>query len=217
MISDSASIHPTAMVASGARVGPRTSVGPYAMLGPEVSLGADNVVGAYVVIEGRAEIGTANRFYSHSVIGVEPQVSAWQGGPQRLQIGDHNVFREFVSVSGSADEGHGCTSIGSRNMLMATAHVGHDCQLGDRIHIANGGTLAGRVVIEDNAWVSGLCAVHQLVRIGAHAFAAGGAIVTQDIPPFCLVQGDRARLVSLNEVGLRRADFPDTVVSPDVV
>ena len=209
MTIDDTRIHPTAVIMPGAQVGPRTQVGPYAIIGAEVCLGADNVIGPFVSIEGRTTIGNANHFHAHSVVGIAPQVSAWKGGAQGVKIGDRNKIREYASISGSADPLDACTTIGSDNMLMAYSHIGHDCKLGDHIHIANGGTLAGRVVVESNAWISGLCAIHQFVRIGTFSFAAGGAIVTQDIPPFCLVQGDRARLVSLNDVGLRRGGFTE--------
>lgn len=129
-------------------------------------------------------------------------MTGWNGEAGRLTVGEGNVFREFVTVHAAVGE---ATVVGSGALLMATAHVAHDCRLGDGVKLANGATLGGHVEIGDHAWVSGLCAVHQGVRIGTYAFVAGGSIVTQDAPPFCLVQGDRARLVSLNSVGLRRA------------
>lgn len=197
-------IHPTAVVAPTARIGEGCEIGPFAVIGPLVTMGPGNVVGPHAVIEGHTVIGAGNRFSQACSIGAGPQVSGWAGEAGRLSIGDDNVFREFVTVHGSVD---GETVVGSRCLIMATAHIAHDCRIGDEVKMANGATLAGHVEIGDFAWVSGLCAVHQGSRIGTHAFVAGGAIVTQDVPPFCLVQGDRARLVSLNTTGLKRAGF----------
>lgn len=197
-------IHPTAVVAPTAQIGKGCEIGPYAVIGPRVVMGPGNIVGPHAVIEGRTTIGAGNRFSQACSIGAGPQVTGWAGEAGRLVIGDDNVFREFVTVHGSVD---GETVVGSRSLIMATAHIAHDCRIGDEVKMANGATLAGHVEIGDFAWVSGLCAVHQWSRIGAYAFVAGGAIVVQDVPPFCLVQGDRARLVSLNTTGLKRAGF----------
>ena len=203
-------IHPTAVIAPEARLAPGVRIGAYAVIGPEVSLGADTVVGPHVVIEGRTRVGQENRFVQFCSIGAAPQVSDWRGEPAELTIGDGNVFRECATVHGGAE---GATTIGSRGLFMAQTHVAHDCQVGDGVQMANGATLGGHVVVEDHAWLGGLCAVHQRVRIGARAMVAGGAMVTQDAPPYCLVQGDRARLVGLNLVGLRRANVADEEVT----
>ena len=197
-------IHPTAVIDPDARLGDACDIGPYAVIGAGVRMGPGNIVGPHAVIEGETRIGAGNRFLQSCSIGAGPQVTGWAGSVGRLIVGDGNVFREFVTVHASAVE---ATVVGSRNLVMATAHIAHDCRLGDDIKIANGSVLGGGVEVGDCAWVSGLCAVHQHVRIGRHAFVAGGSIVTQDAPPFCLVQGDRARLVSLNLEGLRRASF----------
>jgi UDP-N-acetylglucosamine acyltransferase len=197
-------IHPTAVIAPTARIASGCEVGPYAVIGPQVTMAPDNVVGPHAVIEGRTTIGAGNRFSQACSIGAGPQVTGWAGEAGRLTIGDGNVFREFVTVHGATD---GETVVGDRCLIMAAAHIAHDCRIGDEVKMANGATLAGHVEVGDFAWLSGLCAVHQWSRIGAHAFIAGGAIVTQDVPPFCLVQGDRARLVSLNATGLKRAGF----------
>ncbi len=196
------SIHPTAVIASGASIHESCEIGPYAVIGRGVRLGPGNVVGPHAVIEGDTQIGAGNRFLASCSIGASPQITGRSGDVGRLIIGDENVFREFVTVHAGGDA---VTLLGSRNLIMATAHVAHDCQLGDDIVLANGATLGGHVEIEDMAQLSGLCAVHQHVRIGTLAFVAGGSIVTQDVAPYCLVQGDRARLVSLNLVGLQRA------------
>ncbi len=198
-------VHPTAVIASGAQIAPGVEIGAYAVLGPQVVLGPGNVVGPHAVIEGATVVGPGNRFLQFCAIGAGPQVDSWAGEAGALVIGAANVFREFVTVHASI--GLQPTKIGSRNMIMTGAHVAHDCTLGDDIRLANGATLGGHVEIADFAQVSGLVAIHQHSRIGTHAFVAGGSIVTQDVPPFCLVQGDRARLAGLNAVGLKRAGF----------
>jgi UDP-N-acetylglucosamine acyltransferase len=196
-------IHPTAVIEPGARIGPGCRIGAYAYVGPQVVLGAGNIVGPHVVIEGASRIGAGNRFLQFASIGAGPQSDDWAGEAGALEIGCDNVFREQVTVNAST--GGTPTRIGDRNMLMTAAHVGHDARLGNDIHMANGATLGGHVQVEDQAWISGLTAVHQHARIGALAFVAGGAMVVQDVPPFCMVQGDRARLAGLNATGLRRA------------
>ena len=198
-------IHPTAVIASGAEIADDVEIGAYAVIGPQVVLAAANVVGPHAVIEGASVIGPRNRFLQFCAIGAGPQVEGWAGESGALVIGSDNIFREFVTVHAST--GTEPTRIGSRNLIMTGAHVAHDCVLGDDIRLPNAATLGGHVEIADFAQLSGLTAIHQHSRIGTHAFVAGGAIVTQDVPPFCLVQGDRARLAGLNVVGLRRAGF----------
>ncbi|MDP3631573.1 acyl-ACP--UDP-N-acetylglucosamine O-acyltransferase [Phenylobacterium sp.] len=195
-------IHPTAVIASGARVAEGVEIGAYAVIGPQVVLATGNVVGPHAVIEGATVVGPGNRFLQFCAIGAGPQVDGWAGETGALAIGCGNVFREFVTVHAST--GVEPTKIGSRNLIMTGAHVAHDCVLGDDIRLANAATLGGHVQVADFAQVSGLVAIHQYSRIGTHAFVAGGSIVTQDVPPFCLVQGDRARLAGLNAIGLKR-------------
>lgn len=196
-------IHPTAVVEPGAVIGRNSRIGPYAYVGPEVVLGEANLIGPHVVIEGRTRIGRGNRILQFASIGAGPQWDGWTGEPGRLEIGDGNVFREQVTVNASIGEAP--TRIGDRNLLMTAAHVGHDAVLGSDIRMANAATLGGRTEIQDHAWIGGLAAVHQNTRIGTLAFVAGGAMVVQDAPPFCTVQGDRARLAGLNLTGLKRA------------
>jgi UDP-N-acetylglucosamine acyltransferase len=200
-------IHPTAVVAPEAELAPDVEIGPFAIIGTMVRIGEGCTVGAHAVIEGVTEIGRNNTFAPHCYVGAPPQYGEWSGAPQRLVMGDGNVVREYASISGSAFGEKGCTRLGDGNMLMAYTHVGHDCILADDIRMANGATLGGHVEIGSHAWMGGLSAAHQQVRIGRNAFVAAGAIATQDVPPFCLVQGDRAKLVGLNEVGLKRAGF----------
>jgi UDP-N-acetylglucosamine acyltransferase len=198
-------IHPTAVIEPGAQVAEGCEIGAYALVGARVRLGPDNVVGPHVVIEGRTEVGPGNRFLQFASIGAGPQADGWAGEAGALVIGGGNVFREQVTVNASL--GPEPTRIGDRNLLMAAAHVGHGAVLGSDIRMANAATLGGEVTVQDFAWLGGLSAVHQRARIGAHAFVAGGAMVVQDAPPFCTVQGDRARLAGLNAVGLKRAGY----------
>lgn len=204
-------IHPTAMIEPGAEIGPGCVIGPYAVVGSGVRLGPGNVVGPHAVIEGRTEAGAGNRFLQFCSIGAGPQADGWAGEAGALVIGAGNVFREQVSVHGATSGPP--TRIGDGNLLMAGAHVAHGARLGSHIRMANAATLGGEAMVEDFAWLSGLCAVHQRVRIGTHAFVAGGAMVVQDAPPFCTVQGDRARLAGLNETGLKRAGYPASEIA----
>jgi UDP-N-acetylglucosamine acyltransferase len=177
------------------------------VIGAAVRLGRDNIVGPHVVIEGQSIFGDRNEIYPFASIGSAPQDDHWKGRDCQLIIGDDNVIREYVTIQPGLATGVSRTTVGSGAYLMASSHVAHDCQIGDGVRLDNGATLAGHVEVGEHAWLSGLCAVHQFARIGAHAFVAGGAIVVQDVPPFCLVQGDRARLVCLNEAGLKRHGF----------
>lgn len=195
--------HPTAVIEPGAVVGPGCRIGAYAVVGAQVRLGPDTLVGPHVVIEGRTTIGPRNRILQFASVGAGPQADGWTGEAAALTLGADNVIREGVTLHGAL--GAEPTRIGDRNLIMAGAHVGHDCVVGSDVRMANAATLGGHVVVEDGAQISGLVAVHQHVRVGRLSFIAGGAMVVQDVPPFCTVQGDRARLAGLNLVGLRRA------------
>lgn len=196
-------IHPTAVIEPGARLGEGCIVGAYAFIGGRVRLGAGNMIGPHAVIEGETTIGPHNRVLQFASIGAGPQADSWAGEAGALVVGAGNVFREQVTVNAST--GSEPTRVGDRCLLMAAAHVGHGAQVGDNVRMANAATLGGEVEVGDGAWLGGLCAVHQHVRVGALAFVAGGAMVVQDVPPFCTVQGDRARLAGLNSTGLKRA------------
>ncbi|MGK9169835.1 acyl-ACP--UDP-N-acetylglucosamine O-acyltransferase [Inquilinus limosus] len=200
-------LHPTSIIAAGAEIGLGTRIGPYAVIGAGVRLGRDNVVGPHAVVEGDTEIGDRNHIFQFASVGAPPQDLKWDSGNSRLRIGNDNVFREHVTIHSGAARPLGVTRIGDGNLFMANAHVGHDCRIGSHTRFVNGAMIAGYGEVGDHAFLSGLVAVHQFTRIGAFAFVAAGAMVSQDVPPFCLAQGDRARLVSLNEVGLRRNGF----------
>lgn len=201
-------VHPAAVVSDRARLGRGVRVGPGAVIGAGVELGDRTVVGPGAVIDGETRIGADNWIGAHAVIGMPPQIRGRMDGGA-LHIGDHNVLRELCTVHlGSAGS---TTRIGDANMLMAYAHVAHDCVLGDGVELANAVQLAGHVQVGDRAVLGGMAAVHQFVRVGCHSFVGAGAMVAQDVPPYSQVSGDRARLYGVNTVGLRRAGF-----SPEV-
>ncbi len=197
-------IHPTAIIHPRAKLAGSVQVGPYTVIDEGVELGPDCIVGPHVYLTGLTTIGAQNRFYAGCVIGEAPQDLKYTGEPTRLRIGDHNVFREHVTVHRSnkpAEE----TVIGSRNFLMANSHVAHNCHLGDLVILANGALLAGHVTVDDRAFISGNCVVHQFVRVGTLALMQGGSAISQDLPPYTVARGDNG-ICGLNTVGLRRAD-----------
>jgi len=199
------SIHPTAIVHPKAQLGQGVVVGPYATIGEGVTIGDESSVGHHAVIEGKTTIGKMNRIFHFASIGSKPQDLKYRDEPTELHIGDNNTFREYCNVSIGTVTGANKTVIGSNNLLMVFTHVAHDCILGDHIIIANGVALAGHVEIADSAVLGGLAAIHQFCKIGKLAMIAGGAMVVQDVPPYCMVHGDRAQINGLNVVGVRRS------------
>lgn len=198
-------IHPTAVIDPRARLDPSVQVGPFAVIDAHVTLGAECQVGPHVHLTGHTTIGRDNVFHAGAVVGDAPQDLKYDGAPTRLLIGDHNVFREHVTVHRSnklTDD----TIIGSHNFLMAHCHIGHNTVLGDHIIIANGALLAGHVTVANRVFISGNCLVHQFVRIGTLALMQGGSAVSKDLPPFAIARGDNG-LCGLNIIGLRRAGF----------
>jgi UDP-N-acetylglucosamine acyltransferase len=206
-------IHPTAIVHSGARLSDNVSVGPYSVIGEHVVIGSGTTVAAHVVIEGWTELGCDNQIFQFSSIGAAPQDLKYAGQETYLKIGDRNRIREFTTLNRGTSEGGGLTSIGNDNLFMAYSHVAHDCIVHDHAILANGATLAGHVEIESAAILGGLAAVHQFCRIGCQAMISGGAMVTQDIPPYTVAQGDRAKTVGLNLIGLKRRGFSEATIS----
>jgi len=200
-------IHPSAVVAPGARLGAGVEVGPYAVIGPYVTIGEKTWVGPHAVIEGRTTIGRENRIFQFASVGAIPQDKKYRGEESQLLVGDYNAVREFATLHTGTAGGGMVTRIGSHNLFMNYSHVAHDCQIGDHVVLANGATLAGHVTIEDFVTVGGLVAIHQFTRIGESALLAGGAMVSQDVPPYCIATGDRAHLNGLNLIGLKRRGF----------
>lgn len=196
-------IHPTAIVHPSAQLHPTVQVGPYAVIGEHVTVGAECRIGPHVHLTGHTMIGAGNVFHTGCVIGDAPQDLKYQGTPTRLRIGDHNVFREHVTVHRANQEAED-TVVGSHNFLMVNCHVGHNVQLGDHIIIANGALLAGHVHVADRVFISGNCLAHQFVRIGTLALMQGGSAISKDLPPYTVARGDNG-ICGLNTVGLRRA------------
>lgn len=199
-------IHPTAIVERGAELAGDVEIGPYCVVHAGVRLGEGTRLTSHVVVTGRTTIGARNVFFPFSVIGGEAQLSKKRaegaGKAPRLQIGDCNVFREHVTVNvGSWDQS---TRIGDANLFMAGSHVAHDVVLGSNCVVANAVQLAGHVVVEDHVTFGGLAGCAQFVKVGESAFVAGGAMCESDVPPFVIVQGDRARVRAVNKVGLER-------------
>lgn len=198
-------IHPTAIIHPESRLGANVRIGPYAVIDAGVEIGADCVVGPHVYLTGAARIGEANVFHAGCVIGDAPQDLKYRGEPTRLRIGDHNVFREHVTIHRSTKLTED-TVIGAHNFFMAGAHVAHNCAVGDHVILANGAMLGGHAVVQDRAFISGSCLVHQFCRVGTLAIMQGGAAISQDLPPFTVVRGVNI-LCGLNTIGLRRAGY----------
>ena len=198
-------IHPTASVHPEARLDTTVRVGPFAVIDPGVAVGPNCVIGPHVYLTGLTTIGERNHFHAGCVIGDAPQDVKYDGAPTRLRIGDHNLFREHVTVHRSNQAGEE-TIIGSRNFLMAGSHVAHNCRLGDHVVLANGALLGGHATVEDRAFISGNCLVHQFTRVGTLAIMQGGSVVSRDLPPFTVAMRVN-EICGLNIVGLRRANF----------
>ena len=198
-------IHPTAIVHPQAKLDPTVQVGPYAVIDEGVELGPHCLIGPYVYLTGLTTIGAHNRFHAGCVIGDAPQDVKYDGAPTRLRIGDHNLFREHVTVHRS-NTTEAETIIGSHNFLMQHSHVAHNCRIGDHVILAGGALLAGHVTVQDRAFISGNCLVHQFTRVGTLALMQGGAAISKDLPPFTVARRGN-EICGLNSVGLRRAGF----------
>jgi len=198
-------IHPTAIINPKAKLDASVRVGPYAIIDDGIELGANCVVGPYVYLTGLTKIGTGNTFHAGCVIGDAPQDLKYKNEPTGLRIGNNNVFREQTTIHRSTRLTE-VTVIGSRNYFMQHSHVAHNCVIGDEIIIAGGALLAGHVVVQDRAFISGNCLVHQFCRVGTLAMMQGGSAISKDLPPFCVALEEN-QMCGLNVVGLRRAGF----------
>ena len=196
-------IHPTAIVHPDAKLGANCVIGPYCIIGEHVELGEASKLHAHVVIDGHTKLGKSNEVYPFASLGLKSQDLKWVGGVTRLEIGDHNTFREGVTVHSATEDGS-VTRIGSHNNLLAYAHVAHDCSVGDHVIMSNVASLAGHVIMEDHAIIGGLAAVHQFCRIGRLAMVGGCSRVLQDIPPYLLAEGSPAAPRTINKVGMER-------------
>jgi len=201
-------IDPRAVVSPSAKLGNCVQVGAFAIVGDEVELGDGCVVEPHAVVSGPSTFGRKNHFFSFSIVGGDPQDLTYTGQRVRLEVGDENEFREFCTVHRGTIKGGGVTRLGSHNLIMAYAHIGHDCQIGNHVILTNGAQLAGHSVVEDYAGISAFCLFHQFVRIGAHSYIGAGTIITQDVPPFSLIVSERqTRCFGINKVGLERHGF----------
>jgi UDP-N-acetylglucosamine acyltransferase len=201
-------VHPTAVIDSSARVSPSCKIGPYCVIGPQVEVGDHCELISHVVIDGPTKIGANNRFFPFSSIGLAPQDVSYKDEPTRLEMGDDNTVREFVTINRGTVKGGGLTKLGNHILIMAYTHIAHDCSIGDYVILANAATLGGHVTVEDWATVGALCPVHHFVRIGAHSFIGGGTTITRDVLPFSKTAAERgAHAYGLNSVGLERRGF----------
>jgi UDP-N-acetylglucosamine acyltransferase len=202
------SIHPTAIVDPKSKVHSSCKIGPYCVIGAEVELGEGCHLVSHVAIEGPTKIGTDNGIFPFVSIGMAPQDITYAGEPTRLEIGDHNEIREFVTINRGTVKGGGCTRVGDYNLIMAYAHIAHDCQVGSHIIMANASTLGGHVAVGDWANLGAFSPVHHFARVGAHSIIGGGSIITRDVLPFSKTSAERgAKAYGLNAVGLERRGF----------
>lgn len=202
------SIHPTAIVAEGAVVPASCRIGPFCTVGANVVMGEDCELVSHVVLDGHTTLGRGNRLFSFACIGIAPQDLKYRDEPTRLEIGDGNTIREYVTISRGTVGGGGLTRVGSDCLIMAYTHIGHDSSIGDGCILANSATLAGHVIVEDYAVVGALCPVHQFCRIGKYSYVGGGTTITQDVLPYSLTSIERNNhAYGLNKVGLQRRGF----------
>lgn len=202
----STAIHPAAFVDDAAQLGTGVSIGPGAVIGPKVRIGDGTKIGSHALVTGWTTIGRGCTLHHGAVAGSPPQDLKYGGEPSYLEIGDHTTLREYVTANLATEPG-ASTRIGSHVLLMAYAHVAHNCQIGDHAIVANAVQFAGYVTVEDWAIVGGGTVVHQFVRIGRHSIVGGGSRVAQDVAPFMMAAGSPPRCTGLNKVGLERRGF----------
>ena len=201
-------IDPRAIVSSTAKLGKNVKVGAFAVVGDEVELGDASVLEHHAVVHGPTRMGRESHVYPFAVVGGDPQDLTYKGERVSLEVGDKNEFHEFSTVNRGTVKGGGITRVGSNNLIMSYAHIGHDCQIGDSTIFVNGATLAGHVTVEDNAQIGAFCPVHQFCRIGKYSYIAAHTVITQDVPPFSKIVAPRGtRCLGVNRVGLERQGF----------
>ena len=206
-MSGAGSIDPRAAIAVGAKLAPDVEVGAYAIIGPDVEIGAGTIVGPHAIVTGWTKLGSHNRIFQFASIGDAPQDKKYAGEPTRVEIGDRNVFREYVTVNRGTTHDKGITRVGSDNLFMASSHIAHDCIVGSHCVFANLATLGGHVEVDDHVILAGFTGVHQFCKIGAHAFIANNTAVTRDVPPYVMAVGHPAEPHSINATGLSRRGF----------
>lgn len=197
-------IHPTSVISNKAHIGKNVEIGPYSVIGDEVEIGDDSIIKSHVVIDGDTKIGKNNVIFPFTSIGLPPQDLKFKGEKSKVVIGDNNKIREHVTIHLGTKDGTMITKVGSGCLLMVGAHIAHDCVVGNNVVLANNATLAGHVEVGDDVVIGGLSAIHQFVRIGKNAMIGGMSGVEHDVIPYGLVAGERASLVGLNIVGMKR-------------
>lgn len=204
-------IHPTAVVAPGAELGEGVEVGPYGVIGPHVRLGPGTRLMSHVVIDGHTSLGRECTVFPFASLGTLTQDLKYRGGAPRVEIGDRTTIREYATVNTATADGD-ATRVGSGCLIMACAHVAHDCRVGDGVIIANGTGLSGHVVVEDQAIFGGMCGIHQFCRIGRMSMIGGLSRVTQDVPPYMICEGNPATVPAVNLIGLQRRGLTDEAI-----
>jgi len=197
------SVHPSAVVHPQAKISPQCEIGPYCVIGENVTLGDGCKLHSHVVIDGHTKLGGGNEIFPFASIGLKTQDLKWKGGVTRTEIGDHNIFREYVTIHSATGDGE-VTRIGSHNTVLAYCHIAHNCTLGDHVIMSNVATLAGHVTVEDHAVIGGLAAVHQFCRIGKMSMIGGCSKIVQDVPPFMIADGNPAETRTINKIGMER-------------
>lgn len=206
-------IHKTAIVSKKAKIGKDVFIGPFCIINDGAIVKDGTKLLSHVIVDGDTEIGENCVIYSFSSIGLPPQDLKYKGEKTGVRIGDNNIIREYVTIHRASVGGDGLTRIGDSNFIMAYVHIAHDCKIGNSVIMANAATLAGHVVVEDFAVIGGLVAVHQFTRIGAYSMVGGFSGVGQDIPPYTMASGPRAKLYGLNTIGLKRHGFSDSSIT----
>jgi UDP-N-acetylglucosamine acyltransferase len=200
-------VHPRADVDPAAKLAQSAAVGAFAVVGPEVELADDTWIGPHAYVTGRTTVGPGTRIFSFAVVGEDPQDKSFAGETSELLIGAGNVIREHCSIHTGTRKGGRVTRIGDDNLFMNSVHVGHDAEIGSHCILATFCAVAGHVMIEDHAVLGGYTGLHQYGRVGESAMVAAGSKCAQDVPPFALVRGDRARLAGINVIGMKRRGF----------
>ncbi len=197
-------IHPTAVIAPGAELGTDIEIGPHSVIGPDVRIGDRTVIGPQVVIDGVTTLGEENVIVGQASLGNPPQDFSYQGEPTRLEIGDRNTIREFVTFNRGTVKGGGVTRVGNDNLFMACSHLAHDCEIEDHCILGNGVLLAGHVRVEQRANISGMAGAVAFVTVGAYAYVGGMTRMHRDVPPYMIVEGHDSRVRGVNVIGLER-------------
>lgn len=205
-------IHPSAIISPHAVIAGGVEIGPYSVVGPDVSIGENTRIAPHVVIEGPTEIGRDCSIFQFASLGADPQDLKYRGERCKVVIGNNNTIRECVTIHRGTAADIGMTIMGDNNLIMAYCHVAHNCSLGNNIVMSNAANLAGHVTIGDHVTIGGMTGIHQFCSIGSYAMVGGASAVANDVPPYVIVSGNRAKLYGLNLIGLERKGFPPETV-----